>query len=107
MKSVIKWGLYPNETYDGLLNLCVHGVRDEWANDPNADGTNCVIDDKDPQFFSLYGLRVELEYECLGDFATREEALNAANTVSKAHNIPVTCAMTFRKEDSHETIINS
>lgn len=84
-----EFGLYPSNDYGLFSSICVHGVRDDFADDPDADGTCCIVDDANPNFWSIYGTRLfQLDSECLGDFGTKEDAIYWATIISQLHGIP-------------------
>lgn len=66
------------ERYDAIE---IHGVRD-LGDQSDLDGTNCTIDDADPQFFSVYVHVVNDGVDCVGDFDTHLHAKQYADDLS-------------------------
>lgn len=86
-----KWGGYAETIITNPADfdaLEVHGVRD--LNEPASDkGTQCEVDDEDPQFFSVYAHLVEGGVECVGDFERMAEASAYGERLGKQHGWPV------------------
>jgi len=66
----------------------VHGVRDYM--DEDEEGTDCRIDDMNPQFFSTYLIMQSGEAFCVGDFSFVSEALAYASRLAKQYKYPIT-----------------
>ncbi|MDK9702506.1 MAG: hypothetical protein OEL20_05155 [Sulfuritalea sp.] len=52
-------------------------------------GTNCEVDDENPQFFSVYAHRKEGGVVCVGDCATAELAMRYASELSATYGWPL------------------
>jgi hypothetical protein len=72
--------------YDALE---VHGVTSE----TDRDGTiHCEVDDENPEFYSVYAHRAQGGVECIGDFATQQDANKYADETASRYNWPVIAA---------------
>lgn len=66
----------------------LHGVRN--LNSENApEGTNCEVDDENPEFYSVYAHHIEDGIECIGDFGEYGLAAAYADEVSTKYGWPV------------------
>jgi hypothetical protein len=62
----------------------VHGVRDSLHQESGTE-THIEIDNKNPQFFSVYVRLKEGCLDCVGDFSLRTDATDYAAEISKGY----------------------
>ncbi|HJV75091.1 MAG TPA: hypothetical protein VJ654_12775 [Noviherbaspirillum sp.] len=68
--------------YDALE---LHGVRD--LNDPgHPDGTQCEVDDQNPQFYSVYAHLRDGGVDCVGDFSDPVRAVGYAAELQRKYH---------------------
>jgi hypothetical protein len=66
--------------------LEVHGAREYFSD--NETRAYCEIDDKDPDFYSVYiRYHDSPEVECIGDFASPIDANNYAKEISEKYGL--------------------
>jgi hypothetical protein len=109
----VTWGGYAEsiikdaDFYDALE---LHGVRDtlqdEYAAEGKAynattEGTQCEVDDENPQFFSVYAHLKEGGVECIGDFETYHAAAAYGMEIATKYGWPLyTYSATNGKEET-------
>ncbi|RZU28955.1 hypothetical protein [Edaphobacter modestus] len=107
------WGGYAEsiikdpEFYDALE---LHGVRnileDEYAAagkgyNATTEGTQCEVDDENPQFFSIYAHMYDGGVECIGDFETYHAAAAYGMEIATEYGWPLyTYSATNGKEET-------
>lgn len=87
-----EWGGYAETIITNPADfdaLEVHGVRDlnQYA---DGEGTQCEVDDDNPEFFSVYAHLVQGGVECVGDFETWDEAVTYGKQLGKEHGWVIT-----------------
>ena len=65
----------------------IHGVRN--LNEPGDPGTQYVVDDDNPQLYSVYLHCIGGGIECVGDFSTPAMAINYAEELSAVYQWPI------------------
>lgn len=68
----------------------IHGCRDLTAEQSNEDGRiPVVVDDTNPQFFSVYARHRDRTCLCLTDHPTLADAVRVAAALQGAYSLPV------------------
>lgn len=75
------------DLYDAIE---IHGVREiETDGDADDDRANCIVDDENPQFYSVYVHQIAGGVDCVGDFGLTDFAEEYASSLASTYGWPV------------------